>query len=99
MQTDEAHAEPDRLAFDEKINVVVAITRECARAEQHDDADDQHAKHCEKQDVSALAMHRRSSRLLARTSSPFVVFAGIDQFLSNLKFVRIIDVIQRHRSS
>src|SRR5438477_2140582 len=54
---DESNADPDRLAFHEEIHVAVAVLRERARAEKHDDADDQHPQHSEKQEVSTLAMH------------------------------------------
>ena len=43
----EPHAQPDCLAFHEKIHVAVAVLRERARAEQHDDADDQHPQDSE----------------------------------------------------
>jgi hypothetical protein len=36
-----SHAKPHRLAFDEKINVSVTITCKCARAEKHDNSDDE----------------------------------------------------------
>src|SRR5205085_9719105 len=54
---DETDAEPDRLAFHEEIHVAMAVLRERARAEKHDDADDQHPQHSQEQEVSALAMH------------------------------------------
>ena len=107
MQTDETDPEPERLAFDEKINVAVTVARECAGAEKHDDADDQHRQHSEKQKISALAMHQfreamaptencvRAHLLFARSSSLFGFRLGRnDQFLSDLQFVRIIDVVQ-----
>src|SRR5256885_1731042 len=53
----EPDAEPDDLPFDEKIHVAVAVLRERARAEKHDDADDQHPQNGEEHEVSALAMH------------------------------------------
>ena len=53
----EPDAEPDGLALNEKINVAVAVARECARAEKHHDPDDEHAENSEEQKVSALAMH------------------------------------------
>ena len=87
----QAHPEPERLAFNEKVNVVVTITRERARAEKHNDADYQHAEHSEKQDVSALAVHRGMRLLLGLLRLWF----RHEQFLSNLKFARIINMIQR----
>src|SRR2546430_5801980 len=53
----ESHAQPDRLAFHEKIHVAMAVLRERARAEKHDDADDQHPQDSQEQKVSALAVH------------------------------------------
>src|SRR2546421_8755624 len=52
-----SYPEPDGLTLNEKINVAVAVARECARAEKHHDPDDEHAEDSEEQKVSALAMH------------------------------------------
>ena len=41
MQTAKPNPEPESLAFDEKVNVAVAVTRKSAGAEKHDDSDDQ----------------------------------------------------------
>src|SRR4051812_11350920 len=75
---DEADAEPGRLAFHEKIHVAMAVLRERACAEKHDNPDDEHPQDSEEQEVSTLAMHsgftskslssRAKSRDPARTS-------------------------------
>ncbi len=52
------NTEPDRLAPDEKIDVPVTVARESARAKKHDDTDDEHAEHGEKQNVGAFTVHR-----------------------------------------
>ena len=54
----ESNPEPNRLPFDEKINVSMAVTRKRARAEKHDDADDEQSQHGEKKDIGALTMHK-----------------------------------------
>lgn len=110
----ESHAQPDDLAFNEKINVAVAVPRERARAEKHHDPDDQHAENSQKQKVSALAMHLScvaEAVALAQTAAAgnatslanslvcllrFGWFRRDDQLLSDLQFVRIIDVVRRH---
>ena len=50
-------SEPNRLASDEEVNIAMTVARKGARAEKHDDADDEHAEHGQKQDVSAFTMH------------------------------------------
>src|SRR5947209_2754104 len=57
----QSNTEPNRLSFDEKINVAVRIPRKRARAEKHDDADDEHREHREEKEVSALALHHSSA--------------------------------------
>ena len=54
---DQPNPEPHRLAFHEKVIVAMAVLRERAGAEEHDDADDQHREHGQRKDVSALTMH------------------------------------------
>ena len=36
----------------------MTVARESARAKKHDDTDDEHAEHGEKQNVGAFAVHR-----------------------------------------
>ena len=50
-------ADPNRLALDKEINVPMAVTRKCARAEKHDDADDEQSQHSEKKNVCTLTIH------------------------------------------
>ncbi len=50
-------SEPNRLASDEKVNIAMTVARKGTRAEKHDDADDEHAEHGQKQDVSTFTMH------------------------------------------
>ena len=41
----QSNPEPNRLPLDEKINVSMAIERKGARAEKHDDADNEQPQH------------------------------------------------------
>ena len=62
----QSDSKPERLAFDEEINVTMSIARKRAGAEKHDDADDQHRQHCQKKKIRALALHS-----YARFTSPY----------------------------
>src|SRR5690348_7257143 len=59
----QADTDPNRLTFDEEINVSMAVTGECACAEKHHDADDQQSEHREKKNVGALTMHISFARM------------------------------------
>src|ERR1044071_4651966 len=48
----EANSEPSHLSLHKKIDVTMTVARERARAEKHDDTDDQHAKNCQEQEIS-----------------------------------------------
>ena len=41
---DEPETEPNRLSLHKKINVTMTVAGKGTRAEEHDDADDQHAQ-------------------------------------------------------
>jgi len=41
----QSNPEPNRLPLDEKINISMTIARKGARAEQHDDTDDEQPQH------------------------------------------------------
>jgi hypothetical protein len=43
---DKSNPNPNRLAFNEKINVSMAVACVGARAEEHHDADDEQSQHC-----------------------------------------------------
>ena len=47
-QNRQADPEPERLAFDKKINIAVGIARKRAGAEKHDHPDDEHRQHRQK---------------------------------------------------
>ena len=82
-------------AFHEKVDVAMAVARERARAEKHDDADDQHAR------AQRETENRRSYDACVVES--FVFFAARrlssrnDQLLADLQFARIVDVIDREQ--
>src|SRR5207302_2049961 len=85
--------EPERLPFQEEIGIAVTVTGKCTRAEKHHNADDQQAQHSDEQKVSALSMHYCSVSDLLR----FFRFGWDQQFLADLKFARVIDVIERQQ--
>ena len=88
--------EPNRLPFDEKINVSMTVARKRARAKEHDNPDNEKSQHSEEKDIGALTMHgyvERACCLVWRTSFffslgfvafPFVAFGfvvlGINSF-------------------
>ena len=51
------YGQPKSLTFDKKIDIAMAVACKRARAKKHDNADDKHAKHGDKQDISAFTMH------------------------------------------
>src|ERR1700730_8671503 len=58
---DKANSQPKGLAFDEKINITVTVARKGTRAKKHYDPAHEKTEHGQKQKISALAMHLRST--------------------------------------
>ena len=73
--------DPNCLAFDEKVNVAMAVACVRAGAEKHHDADDEQSQHRQKQDVGTLTTHRLNSSLqlgcrVERSETSLVCIAG-----------------------
>src|SRR5205823_3479525 len=50
----QTNSQPERLAFEEKISVAVAVAGKSAGAEKHHDADDEQSQHRNEEEVSAF---------------------------------------------
>ena len=107
-----ANSEPNRLSFNEKIDIAMTVSRKRARAKKHDDTDHQQPQHRQKEDVSALTVHnqlggenRRSRRrppLQLACVSFFLLVCACrlgwnEQLLSDLQFARVLDVIEANQ--
>ena len=54
---DQTNSEPNRLVFEEKVRVAMAVFGKSAGAEKHHDADDEQSQHRNEQEVSAFSVH------------------------------------------
>ena len=95
MQATKPNPEPESVPAHEKINVAVAVPGERAGAEKNNDADGEQPEDSEKQNVGALPVHQERLRA---SCSDFVLrlllWPARCEFLSDLKFARIVDLIQ-----